>query len=69
MARKLLAALVLAGGWAAAVALFRRAGTRRKDRVDLYFEDGGMASVADGSADAARLLPLAAQALRTARGS
>ncbi len=69
MARKLLGVAALLAGSLAALALFRRTTTRHRDRVDLYFEDGSMASLADGSTEAATLLPLAREALRAARGA
>ena len=65
--RKLLAVLALVAGWVAGVALYRRAAPRGRDRVDLYFEDGSMVSLGDGSPEATRLLPLAHEALRAAR--
>jgi hypothetical protein len=40
---------------------------RRRGRVDLYFEDGSMISLAGDSPDAAALLPHAADALRAVR--
>ena len=57
--RSLLTGLVL--GSIAAVLLRRRAQTR--DRVDVYFEDGSMISLADGST----ILPLARRILETVR--
>jgi hypothetical protein len=57
--RRFLTGLVL--GSIAAALLRRRARTR--DRVDVYFEDGSMISLADGSA----ILPLARRILETAR--
>jgi len=67
MRRKLVALAALAAGWFLAVALFRRASTARRERVDIYFEDGSMLSVAEGTPEAARLLPLARDAVRAAR--
>jgi len=63
--RRLLAGLAFAGSLAGAVLLRRRA--RRRDRVDVYFEDGSMVSLSDGSPDAATILPLARRILETAR--
>ena len=40
---------------------------RSAERVDLYFADGSMVSLEGGSAETARLLPLANDALRAAR--
>ena len=57
--RRLLAGVVL--GSVAAVLWQRRAQTR--DRVDVYFEDGSMISLADGST----ILPVARRILETAR--
>ena len=49
-----LAALV---GFVVGVLLFRRGTGRRRERVDLYFDDGSMLSLADGQAE--RLLAIA----------
>jgi hypothetical protein len=62
--RRGLVALAAAG---AAAILWQRRRAAAADRVDLYFEDGSMQSVGDGTAEAARLLPLAREALRAAR--
>jgi hypothetical protein len=62
--RKVIAGLALAGSIAGAILFRRRA--RRRDRVDVYFEDGSMISLADGSAEAT-ILPLARRILETAR--
>jgi hypothetical protein len=40
---------------------------RRDQRLDLYFEDGSMVSVAGGSPEAAKVLPYAREALRAAQ--
>ena len=53
-------------GMATGAAFFRRASLRR-ERVDLYYEDGSMVSLGDGAPDAARLLPLARELVRAAR--
>ena len=66
--RKALAALVLVGSIAGAVA-WRRRSAHRRERVDLYFEDGSMVSLEQGSLEADRLLPLAHDVLAAARGS
>ena len=67
MRRKLLAVAALLGGWAAGMALLRRTAAARRERVDLYYEDGSMQSLSDGTTEAARMLPLAHEALRAAR--
>jgi hypothetical protein len=38
-----------------------------RDRVDLYFADGSMISIAGDSPEASRLIPLARDAIRFAR--
>jgi hypothetical protein len=68
MRRKLLPLLALLGAWAAGIALLRRTTGGRRERVDLYFEDGSMQSLSNGAPEAARLLPLARAALDAARG-
>ncbi len=68
MRRKLLVLLALLGVWAAGVALFRRTTGTRRERIDLYFEDGSMQSVSESATEAAHLLPLARSALSAARG-
>jgi hypothetical protein len=62
------AALVLGvlGGVLAGAAFVRRQAADR-ERVDLYFEDGSMLSLTDGSPGAERLLPLARDVLGHAR--
>lgn len=49
---------MLAAGTFAGSALYRRRSARRLERVELYGEDGSMASLPDGSADCERLLSL-----------
>ena len=66
MPRRPLVALGLATGGLAVAAFFRRSLERRRERVDLYFGDGSMLSLSDGSADGQRLLPLAREVLRAA---
>ena len=69
MARRLVAIAALVGGWIVGLALYRRAAAGRRERVDLYFDDGSMKSIAEGSPEGARLLPLAREALRAARAA
>jgi len=65
--RRSAAALVgVAGGLLAGAAFVRRRGARQ-ERVDLYYEDGSMVSLSNGSVEAARLLPLAREILQRAR--
>jgi hypothetical protein len=47
----------------AGAAFVRRRGALR-ERVDVYFEDGSMLSLSDGSQDAERLIPIAREILR-----
>jgi hypothetical protein len=52
--------MMLAAGSLAGSVLYRRRAARRRERVDLYAEDGSMASItAEGSPEAERLLTLA----------
>jgi hypothetical protein len=67
MRRRLLVAAALLGAWLAVLAVYRKSSSRRRDRVDLYFEDGSMVSLGNGSGEAAQVLPLAREALRAAR--
>jgi hypothetical protein len=66
--RKLIALAALVAGWAVGIALLRRTAGARRERVDLYYEDGSMQSISDGAPEAVRLLPLARSALSAARG-
>jgi hypothetical protein len=45
----------------------RRSARSKRERLELYFDDGSFVTLADGSPDAARLLPLAHQVLTAAR--
>ena len=64
------AALVLGvlGGVLAGAAFVRRR-TAAAERADLYYEDGSMLSLTNGSPGAERLLPLARQVLGRSRPS
>ena len=66
MRRSAAALLGVAGGMLAGAAFVRRRSVRG-ERVDLYYEDGSMISLANGAPDAERLLPLAREILRGAR--
>ena len=67
LARRLVSLVGLAGAGVAAFAFLHRGASRRRERVDLYFADGSMVSLADGSPEADRLLVLGRNALRAAR--
>jgi hypothetical protein len=60
------AALLLAGAAVGAVVRARR--RRSSERVDLYFDDGSMISLAAGSHTAARLVPVARELLAACGG-
>jgi hypothetical protein len=66
MRRSAAALLGVAGGILAGAAFVRRR-TVRRERVDLYYDDGSMISLSNGSPDAERLLPLAREILRKSR--
>jgi hypothetical protein len=57
--RRLFTGVLLAAGSVAGSMLLRRRAARRRERVDLYADDGSMISLDDGTPEAARLLPLA----------
>ena len=59
--------MVLAAGFFAGSIAYRRRTARRIDRVELYAEDGSMASLVSGSPEAERLLALARVLLSLAR--
>jgi hypothetical protein len=63
--RRRLLALLLGVGSLLGIGLYARRG-RAHERVDLYFGDGSMVSLDGASAEAASLLSLARDALRTA---
>jgi len=66
--RRLLTGFLLTAGSLAGAVFYRRRFARRRDRVDVYFEDGSMISLTEGSSEAATVLPLARRILETARG-
>jgi hypothetical protein len=61
--RKVVTGVLLAAGSLAGSVLVRRRAARRRERVDLYAEDGSMHSFAEGTVEADRLLPLAHEIL------
>ena len=67
MKRKFLAALGFATGIFAGSVVFRRSFAKPRERVDVYFDDGSMASFVDGSPEADKLLPVAVGVLAAAR--
>jgi len=66
--RGLLALAALVGiGCAAGVAYERRV-AKRRDRLDVYFDDGSFVTYVEGSLEAEQLLPLARQVLVAVKG-
>ena len=63
MKRRRLWFLVVGAGSFAGTLLYRRRTVRNRMRVDVYFDDGSMVSLAAGSPDADALLPTAQQIL------
>ena len=66
-ARNFLAGFGLLAGAAAGAALWLRQGTGPREHVDLYYADGSMKTLTDGSPDLALLLGLAREAIHAAR--
>ena len=65
--RKLLTAFGFVSGALAGTVLFRRTLARRRERVDVYFDDGSMVSFVEGSQEAEALLPDARNVLAATR--
>jgi hypothetical protein len=65
--RRTLTALVLALGTLLAGILYRRRAVRRREHVDLYYDDGSMVSLSARSPETERLLPLAREILEAVR--
>jgi hypothetical protein len=57
--RKVFAVSGLASGAVAAALAYRRWLNDRRERLDVYFDDGSFVTLVEGSDDAERLLPLA----------
>ena len=64
--RKLWVPVVLGAGSFIGTVVYRRRTVRTRTRLDVYFEDGSMVSLAAGSPDADRLLPFARDVLAEA---
>jgi hypothetical protein len=56
--RKVVTGFLLAAGSLAGSVLVRRRAARRRERIDLYAEDGSMLSFGEGTPEASRLLPI-----------
>ena len=65
--RKFLGLVGFGTGLFAGSVLYRRATGRRRDRVDVYFDDGSMVSLVEGSPEADKLLPVARDVLAAVR--
>jgi hypothetical protein len=66
-ARSFLTILGAAVGSAAGVVLLRRHTARRRERIELYFEDGSLVALTQGTPDAEPLLVHARELLAAAR--
>jgi hypothetical protein len=69
MKRRLLGLLGFATGILAGSVVLRRRFRKRRDRIEIYFDDGGMISYVEGAPEAGTLLDAARDALRAARQS
>jgi hypothetical protein len=67
MNRRAVAVAGFATGLVAGTAVYRRVFGSKPERLELYFDDGSFVTLADGSPDAARLLPLAHLVLAAVR--
>jgi hypothetical protein len=65
--RNFLTGFLLAAGSAMGTVLYRRRAARRRERVQLYFGDGSMVSLTEGSPESERLLARARELLAAAR--
>ena len=63
MMRKLVLALLAVGS----LVFFLRVCRRRREHIDLYYDDGSMVSLKPGTLEAGRVVPYASDALRAAR--
>jgi hypothetical protein len=67
--RRLLALLGFATGVLAGSVVLRRQFGKRRDRIEIYFDDGSVISYADGAPEAGTLLDAARDALHAAHRS
>jgi hypothetical protein len=67
MRRRFLTAVGFATGALAGTVFFRRTLARRRERVDVYFDDGSMVSFVEGSQEADALLPVVRSVLAATR--
>lgn len=66
MKRRLFAVAGVASGTLLATAAYRHWFGGKRERLDVYFDDGSFVTFGAGSPEAARLLPLARQVLAAA---
>ena len=64
--RRFLKLLAVAGALAGGL-FYRRSFRPRRERLEVYFDDGTMSSYGEGSPEAARALPVARRILAAAR--
>jgi hypothetical protein len=64
--RRLATGILLTAGSIAGSLLYRRRAARQREHVDLYAEDGSMASLSEGTPEAGRLLALARELILSA---
>ena len=64
--RRLVLPVVIGAGSFLGTVLYRRRTVRNRTRLDVYFVDGSMVSLAAGSPDADRLMPHADEVLAAA---
>ena len=65
--RRALAVAAAAAGSAAGAVFLRRRATRRRERAELYFADGSLVTLTQGSPEADRLLAHARDLLAASR--
>jgi hypothetical protein len=65
--RSVVTGVLLGAGSLAGAVLYRRRAARQREWVDLYFADGSMVSLAQGSSESDRMLRHARDILATAR--
>jgi hypothetical protein len=67
MKRRVVALMGFVAGAFAGSVLLRRQFGKRRDRIELYFDDGSMITYPEGAPEAVSLLEAAYEALRAAR--
>jgi hypothetical protein len=67
MQRKAVMLFGFSAGVVAGTLLYRRGTRSRRERIDLYFDDGSMVSLAEGAPKTETLLPIARRILDAAQ--